>query len=84
MNDWREQERVKWDAMTDDARFDMHMTVRADRASQKLAADRLEHQLEVVAAQRDDYKDRWETLGRVSRNMIARLEAKLANERGGE
>jgi hypothetical protein len=44
--DWRGDERAKWNAMTDDERFDMHMTVRENRANFRLAADRLEHQLE--------------------------------------
>lgn len=37
--------------------------------------------LEDMTAERDDYKDRWETLGRVARRRIERLEAQL---RGGQ
>lgn len=50
------EQRAEWDAMTDDERWSMHMTVREDRARQKLAADRLEHaneQLRGAVEERD-------------------------------
>lgn len=37
--------------------------------------DRCLDRAERAERERDDYKDRWEILGRVSRNMIERLEA---------
>jgi hypothetical protein len=39
-------ERAKWDAMTDDERWEVHKNVRADRARQKLAADLLAYKFE--------------------------------------
>lgn len=38
--------------------------------------------LEDMTAERDEYKDRWETLGRVARAKIDRLEAQLQGQSG--
>lgn len=46
---WESAERVKWDAMTEDERWRFHLNVRANRANAKLAADRLDYQLEQAA-----------------------------------